>query len=381
MNNYDLLPVNNLVTLLLLLCCVLMLNSVLIRPLSNMKVVVVTLLSFLFWVLLRTFSISAAGLILGSSEALFPYFHRIFTLMLAVVLYYVLIVRRANGFLADFSGVFTKIMLIQSSLAVLAIIVYSNFETSFVLENLLFILIVFSFVLSMNFWIIYEHNKRFRQEKRFSAMEQYLPVIDELVSEVRARQHEFHNKLLAIHSIVETSVSLQEVQSQIKAYTKDVIMQSSVREILQIDSKVIGGFLYTKMKMAEAKKMTLSTRIHAYLKPMVTEEHVLVEIIGVLVDNAIEASFPGDEIIFTVQRSENEPLTEISVMNPYSHRSSTEFIQMFTRGYTTKNRTNGARGYGLHNVKQIVTQQKGKVITRNTELYGIPYISVGVQIP
>lgn len=381
MNNFDLLPVDNPVMLLLLLLFVLILNSALIRPLSNMNAVVVTLLGFLIWILLRTFSISATGLVLDNSEASFPYFHRILTLLLAVVLYYVLIVRRGNVFFADFSGVFTKIMLIQSSLAVLAIIVYSNFETSFVVENLLFILIVFLLVISINIWIIYENNKRSLQEKRFSVIEQYLPVIDELVSEVQARQHEFHNKLLAIHSIVETSVTLLEAQSQISVYTRDVMMQSNVREILQIDSKVIVGFLHTKMRIAELKKMTLTPRIHARFKTMVTEEHLLVEIIGVLVDNALEASFPEDEIILTVQRSENDSFTEISVMNPYPHQSSTEFMQLFAKGYTTKNRTNGARGYGLYNMKRIVTQQKGKIITRSTELYGIPYISIGVQIP
>ncbi|WP_458632263.1 hypothetical protein [Paenibacillus sp. CMAA1364] len=254
MNNFDLLPVDNPVMLLVLLLCVLILNSLFIRPISNMKVVVVTLLSFLIWILLRTFSIAGVGLFLESSMTAFSYFHRFLTLIFAIVLYDVLVIRRGNTFLADYSGIFTKVMLIQSSLAVLAITVYSNFETTFVLENLWFVLIVFSLVISMNIWIIYEHNKRTRQENRFSAIEQYLPVIDELVSEVQARQHEFHNKLLAIHSIVETSVPLAQAQALISAYTKDVMMQMDVREILQMDSKVIGGFLCTKSKIAELKE-------------------------------------------------------------------------------------------------------------------------------
>ncbi|SDS05814.1 GHKL domain-containing protein [Paenibacillaceae bacterium GAS479] len=380
-NNFDLLPVNNPIYLNYLLFGVAILNSTFIRPLSNMKVVVVTLLSLQIWILLRTFSIAATGLFFDIHASSFPYFQRILTILLATILYYVLIIKRGTGFLANFSGVFTKIMLIQSSLAVLAIIVYSNFETTFVLENLWFILIVFSLVISMNIWIIYEQNKRSRQETRFSAIEQYLPVIDDLVSEVRARQHEFHNKLLAIHSIVETSLTLPEARSQITAYTKDIMMQIDVREILQIDSKVIGGFLYTKMKMAELKKMTLTTRIHALFSPMATDEHQILEIIGVLVDNAIEASFPGDEIILFVQRAESDSMTEISVLNPFAHRSNTEFMQMFAMGHTTKNIVNGSRGYGLYNVQQIVAWQKGRILTRNTERSGVSYISIGVLIP
>ncbi|MFS0723400.1 sensor histidine kinase [Paenibacillus sp. 1P07SE] len=381
-NNFDILPVNNPVFLLLMVCGLLILNSAWIRPASNMKTIVVTLLSFLIWILLRTFSISAAGLVLGdSASALFPYLHRTLTLLLAAGLYYLLLFKRGSGFLDDFSGLFSRVMLIQSSLAVLAIIVFSNFDTAFVLENLLFILIVFSLVISMNLWIIYEHNTRSRREKRFAAIEQYIPVIDELVSEVRARQHEFHNQLLAARSIVETSDSLQEAQSQMAAYTQEVIMRSDVREVLQIDSKVIGGFVYSKMKMAEVLKLTLTSRIHASFAAMATDEHQLIEIIGVLLDNAIEASYPGDEIIITTRRAADSAHTEISVLNPGAARSQEEFGQMFTRGYTTKNAGGGTRGYGLYNVKRIVLQQRGKIITRNTELDGIPYLSIGVLIP
>lgn len=380
-NNYDLLPVNNPVLLFMLFLGVLILNSSLIRPLSDMKAVVVTFFSFLIWILVRTFSIAATGFLIDQESALFPYIHRGGTLILALAIYYVLIIKRGYSFLGEYSGVFTKIMLIQSTLVVFVMITYANFETSFVTQNLLFILIVFSLVISMNLWIIYEQNKRSRHEKRVSAIEQYLPVIDELVSEVRARQHEFHNKLLAIHSIVETAPTLSEARTQIGTYTKDVMMQNEVREILQLDSKVIGGFLYTKIKIAELKKITLTPHVHTLFSQVQTEEHQLVEILGVLIDNAIEASYPGDKIVVSVIRNQEKSFTEINVMNPHPPKSSTELMQMFSKGYTTKSQAHGNRGYGLYNVKQIVLQQKGKIITRNTEIEGIPYLSIGVQIP
>lgn len=381
-NNYDLLPVNNPVLLFMLMLSVLILNSMLIRHMSNMKAVVVTFLSFLIWILLRTFSIAAASLIVDSGTDAFPVVHRGVTLLLAGLLYYVLIIRRSSAFLGDYSGVFTRIMLIQSAVVVLAVVIYANFEAAFVLQNLLLVLIAFTLVISMNIWIIYEHNKRSRQDKRVSAIEQYLPVIDGLVSEVRARQHEFHNKLLAIHSIVETAASLEEARSQITGYTRDVMMQGEIRDILQLDSKVIGGFLYTKMRMAGLKKITLTPHIHAPLVTMKTEEHQLVEILGVLIDNAMEASFPGDEVFVTAKlTTEQNGLTEVSVMNPHPPLSSADFLRMFEKGYTTKNRDQGSRGYGLYNVQQIVLQQQGKIITRNTEHNGISYISIGVQIP
>ena len=380
-NNYDLLPVNNPILLFMLFLGVLILNSSLIRSLSDMKTVVVTFLSFLIWILIRTFSIAATGFVIDQEAALFPYVHRGVTLFLALIIYYVLTTKRGHSFLGDYSGVFTKIMLIQSALVVFVMVTYANFETSFVTQNLLSMLIIFSLVISMNLWIINEQNKRSRHEKRVSAIEQYLPVIDELVSEVRARQHEFHNKLLAIHSIVETAPSLPEVRSQITVYTKDVMMQTEVREILQLDSKVIGGFLYTKIKIAELKKITLTPRVHALFSQVQTEEHQLVEILGVLIDNALEASYPEDEIIVSVARDQEQHFTEITVMNPHPPKSSTELMQMFSKGYTTKSQAHGNRGYGLYNVKQIVLQQKGKIITRNTEIEGIPYLCIGVQIP
>ncbi|MFI2856326.1 sensor histidine kinase [Paenibacillus sp. JSM ZJ436] len=379
-NNYDLLPVNNPVLLCVLILCVMMLNSSFFRPISNMKVIVVTFLSFLIWILLRTFSIAAISLLLEQDAEAFPYVHRGVTLLLAGALYAAMIIKQGNHYLGDYNGIFLRIMLIQSSVMVLGLVIYANFETAFVTRNLLLLFLVFTLVISMNLWIIYEHHRQARHEKRVSAIEQYLPAIDELVSEVRARQHEFHNKLLAIHSIVETAGSLPEVRAQISAYTDSVIIQTGIREILQLDSKVIGGFLYTKLKLAEVRGMVITTQIYTSFHKIVAEEQQLVEILGVLIDNAIEASYPGNEIVVRVQATQ-QGWVDLLVMNPGSPQSSTAFMQMFEKGYTTKSTAQGPRGFGLYNVKQLVVQLKGKLLTSNTEHQGGAYLSIGVRLP
>jgi len=375
--NYDILPVSSFGGVLFLLLSMLVLNSLFFK-LTNVGVLFTTILAFVLWILIRMFSVVAVGVFMASDLFFYSYLYRVLTVLLALIFY-----RKLGGTLLNSytlrKNTFTKVMLINTLIAVLLIVIYANFDTEILLKNILYIAIVFSFVIIVNVWIVYEQSNSVKREKRVDAIEHYLPVIDELVSEVRARQHEFHNKLLAITSIVETADNLTTVKEQIQAYTKNVIMTNHLNEVLLSDNKVIAGFLYTKVKLAEAKKIHMKMEIHTNLQQLNVEEYEIVEVLGILLDNAIEACQPHDEIHITINRVGDQ--IEIRVSNPYQFISNATFMEMFDRGYTTKNIQSNTRGFGLYNVKQIVLQIGGKLITSNAEVDGRNYVTIGVQLP
>lgn len=374
--NYDILPVNSFGGVLFLLLSMLVLNSLFFK-LTNVGVLFTTILTFVLWILIRMFSVVAVGVFMESDLFFYSYLYRILTVLLALIFYYKLSVRLLNSYTIR-KSVFTKIMLVNTLIAVLLIVIYANFDTAILLRNILYIAIVFSFVILINVWILYEQRNSVKREKRVDAIEHYIPVIDELVSEVRARQHEFNNKLLAITSIVETADDLTSAKEQIQAYTQNVIMTNHLKEVLLSDSKVIAGFLYTKMKLAEVKKIHVRTEIHTNFQQLNVEEYEIVEVLGILLDNAIEACQPHDEILVKITRIGEQ--IEIMVSNPHAFISNAMFMEMFDRGYTTKNVQSKSRGFGLYNVKQIALQGGGKLITSNTEIDGRNYVTIGVQL-
>ena len=123
----------------------------------------------------------------------------------------------------------------------------------------------------------------------------------------------------------------------------------------------------------------MKTEIHTNFQRINVEEYEIVEVLGILLDNAIEACQPHDEIHVLINRVEEK--IEIKVSNPHIFISNATFMEMFDKGYTTKNVHSKARGFGLYNVKQITLQNGGKLITKNTEIAGHNYVTIGVQLP
>lgn len=375
--NYDILPVNSWIGMLFLLLAMLILNSVFFK-LTNVGVLITTALTFVVWILIRMLSIVAVSAFVEPDLFYHTYIYRGLTVLLAFIIYAKLSVALLTSYTAR-KSVFTKIMLVNTLIALILLVIYANFDAAVLLKNILYIAIAFSFVILINVWIVVEQRSAAKREKRVDVIEHYLPVIDELVSEVRARQHEFHNKLLAITSIVETADDLSSAKEQIQTYTQNVVLTDNLKEVLLSDSKVIAGFLYTKMKLAEMKKIAMKTEIHTNFQQVNAEEYEIVEVLGVLLDNAIEACQPHDEIRVTINRVEEQ--IEIRVSNPHAFISNATFMEMFEKGYTTKNVQSKARGFGLYNVKQIAEQAGGKLITGNTEIDDRNYVVMGVQLP
>lgn len=375
--HYDLLPVNSLSGMVFLLLALLILNSLFFK-LTNVGVLMTTGLAFVLWILIRLVSIVIASLLIGQDLFVYDYIYRGLTVLFAFLIYAKLPIALLKSYTSGRS-IFTRIMLANTLFAIALLIVYANFDTAILLKNILYVTIGLSFVLLINIWVIVEQKNAAEREKRVDVIEHYLPVIDELVSEVRARQHEFDNKLLAITSILETAEDLSSAKEQIRLYTNDVVIEGNLKEVLLSDSKVIAGFLYTKEKLASLKKIQLKTEIHTDFQNIQVEEYEIVEILGILLDNAIEACQPYDEIHVLINRLEGQ--LEINVSNPHLRLSNAMFIEMFERGYTTKNVHSSERGFGLYNVKQIVLQHGGKLITKNLEKDGKSYVTIGVQLP
>jgi sensor histidine kinase regulating citrate/malate metabolism len=96
-------------------------------------------------------------------------------------------------------------------------------------------------------------------------------------------------------------------------------------------------------------------------------------------DNAIEASSDGQTILLSIYRDDNGLC--VSVSNPHEALSGADFLQMFKLGYTTKTTDNGARGYGLSNVRHIAEKYHGKIITKNETVNEINHVTFGIVFP
>lgn len=101
-----------------------------------------------------------------------------------------------------------------------------------------------------------------------------------------------------------------------------------------------------------------------------------IDLLGILLDNALEASSGGDTVYLQAEDEVNALLLLVS--NPCPPISRTEMTEMFRRGWSTK--ADQGRGYGLYNVRKMVEQHGGKIIVKNEEKNGQNYLTIGALI-
>jgi two-component system, LytTR family, sensor histidine kinase AgrC len=103
-----------------------------------------------------------------------------------------------------------------------------------------------------------------------------------------------------------------------------------------------------------------------------------IEVIGILLDNAIEAS-PKGSTVFLSSKKQGDFL-ELTAANPAPPLSNTEFMALFGKGVTTKANRDG-HGFGLYNILRMTERYHGKILTRNESILNENYVVFGVLMP
>ena len=240
------------------------------------------------------------------------------------------------------------------------------------------IIILILAVLLLDSILLFLHQRRMQEQKRIHMIEQYVPIVEELISQVRARQHEFNNRMMAIEAVVTSADTLEEARKEVTALTGSIGISLNDRELLSCDSKMIAGMLFGKIKQAEAANRHIELSLHGLFKKTVTPETEWIEAIGILLDNAIEAS-PKGSTVFLSSKKQGDFL-ELTVANPAPPLSNTEFMALFGKGVTTKANRDG-HGFGLYNILRMTERYHGKILTRNESILNENYVVFGVLMP
>lgn len=199
-----------------------------------------------------------------------------------------------------------------------------------------------------------------KQEQEMKIYQLYIKPLEELTKDIRMRQHEFDNHMNAIlnmHFMIDNYEELVEAQSQ---YGKELFTNETRVDLslLRISDKILAGFLYSKMISAPEY---VRFSIQVLNKEIITHisEHSLIEIIGTLVDNAIEASTKEHpEIEMTLDAMDDKLV--FTIKNQVEGMRLEDVAHFFDRGYTTKQNKEG-HGLGLFQAKLLTQRYKGEL--------------------
>jgi sensor histidine kinase regulating citrate/malate metabolism len=212
---------------------------------------------------------------------------------------------------------------------------------------------------------LFDRRKRIEVlENEIRSYQMYIKPLEELVREIRARQHEFDNHMNAIlnmHYMIDNYDELVKAQSE---YIKEMYTEDSRQLIalLKISDKILAGFLYSKILSAKSY-LNIDLEVKSLDIISSISEHSLIEIIGTLVDNAFEAAneeLPNIKIVLA--SSHNKIIFEIS--NEAKNLTLEQVSKFFEKGYSTKNDNRASKfenkhGVGLYNARRLSQKYGG----------------------
>lgn len=199
--------------------------------------------------------------------------------------------------------------------------------------------------------LIKYRGKAKKAEEELRTYKKYGESMRNLIDNMRAKQHEFDNHINAIYSqhyLYDTYGELVEAQRQ---YCQEVRDENRYNKLLLSGESVITAFLYEKFLEAEQAGIEISCQIAIRDMECGIPAHKQVELLGNLLDNAVEELRASkDRRRLSVMIRESPERIEIEVGNETEKVAYERVSRFFEKGYSEKG--NG-RGYGLYNVKEI----------------------------
>lgn len=209
-------------------------------------------------------------------------------------------------------------------------------------------------------------------KNELSTMQAMQENYDDLIDKVKINQHGLKNHMTAIlssHHVCETYEQLVKTQQE---YFEIIKSENKYNNLLLISDNIISGFLYGKFVEIEDKGIEVEYKITATLEAQKIKHYYLIEILGILFDNAVEAVIENQDnrkIFFEFSKiQENYKFT---VKNPYHEVLFEEKIKWFEMGVTTKK---DGQGIGLYRVKEICKNKGYEIVCENENINGINWI-------
>lgn len=265
--------------------------------------------------------------------------------------------------------VFTGLML-SMFIILTSFLVYRYITMEGLLKDILIIAILTIGLLFVNLVVVKNGLRNEYEEKMLDTYKKYFPVINELMKELRSKQHEFDNHIQAINMITITSTDYDSIANSMKNYINDLEIDSEFNKLIKLDNKILAGFLYQKTKKAKEYDIDFQIEIQDYELRTDLKDYELIEVIGNLIDNAFETEVKNNKVILSLEKEKSMSAIEIKNLHPYIDVNT--FSKFFNQGYSTK--LNKGHGNGLTNIKKIISKNHGLISVQNQSLDGSNYI-------
>lgn len=198
-----------------------------------------------------------------------------------------------------------------------------------------------------------------RNRTEIKQLAEELTGVQNMVQALRAKTHEFSNKLHVIYGLLQRG-HYKEAERYVDRLAEEKSFINSVVNNVQPVS--VRELLLGKASEAEERKIKLIIDSQSFLfeLPDTFDENSMIVVLGNLIDNAYDAveAHPDNSSVF-ISLKQDESKIEILVKDNGTGIPEENSSMLFNPGFTTK--PNGT-GFGLYNIKTQVSLAKGNIV-------------------
>lgn len=286
-------------------------------------------------------------------------------LIIAIVLYKKVDLHTISLTFQRNSKLIGLILLLESTLVFLLIFQYKNaygkVPIKYTVISEIMVLIIILCIHGLLYRIKYQE-----KQAELEAYKTYSAAFSDLITQIRARQHEFDNHISALCNLHYICKDYDELVQEQSKYAKDVISNNRFHKLLVSGNPVIAGFLYGKLSSIQEQGIEVTYTFHISEFTSKIPVYLVVELVGNLLKNAVEAVKTQQvEKQIHLSCTENENEFCLGVRNRSEKIPLDEIGRFFEKGYSSKG---SGRGLGLYNVKEICEKYGVDIVCDNTEI-------------
>lgn len=285
------------------------------------------------------------------------------TLILALIITYIFNTKKITAIFCN-THKLGAIALISTFSIAIALSFYFKIDTKSFTNSAI---IIFVFVVIILMIISISANQLItisNMTKNLDAYNQYMPMLDELILNVRKRQHNHTNEIQAIIGLMHTHRDYDSLKNAMSVSLKHFDNDKEPEYLLKLNLLLVSGFLYQKQCYAKKIGRDINFNFKTYDLHTKVPEYELIEMFGILIDNSLEASNLGETITIMVNSYDDK--IEFTTKNSGHILSDEEYQNFFIAGYSNKPESAPNKKYsglGLFTLRELVMNKYNGTIS------------------
>ena len=336
-----------------------------------------TILVYIFTMILQAFIILVFAGIKLPSDAPVPILGNVFTLLLAIIVSVTKVPSKAYKFILKQSLPLCMTLINIASICLVLNIYHKLYANDYV-QLLLIVILPITAIIMTNYIMIKEYLSKQRDSERLIAYNNYLPVIEEMIDQVRRRQHKFDNEIQTIKGLPTTYSDYDSLCSALGNYSSYIIENINDAKLLKLNFKFLSAFLYQKVQVASKKNISIDLDILTPVLCSAMSEYELIDAVGILFDNMVEATPDGGKCTISINSADGK--TIVTTTNPSSPITSKDRALFFKKGYSTKETHEKKRGYGLYELSILINKYGGKIFLENVIIGETNHVRFSIEV-